>query len=537
MCDSVLTLARKKRYEYLPTFSGQSSDDTERFLKSVEVITTNENVKDDNQRLEIVRGKLTQSAGRWFDDNQTSYETSDDFEKAFRIRYSSSTVSQSKFEKLKQRKQEEHESVTQYYDDVISLCRDSDPKMTEETMIKHLMSGIKIEIRKELSRIQPSIDKIHEFLIRAKKEEDLYLAFESMGQLKIQTKPYFSFNPDTNSVTAAVQQQSQQYHRPNFFNKNLSYQQSSLNPANSSQNDSFGNVWETGSFPAQQRSPWSNRFGPCRICGKEDHPSIKCVHGNDWITANQIHLFGDQHCLTIPSAKGQRISIPYIDPPNYHFPVLLVDTITIPSSSQKVVDVKLQLHAGKNLLFEPVRNFECKLILIPNTLVNVRANSAKILLINAHNHSQTLSKNTRLGIISIDPRFEVCLTMAHSPQNRQRKMDHLQPFTISRDQQRLNNKCNKCKQDFLTGNDLQKHLRDSCYPEDLRKNIVELTKHIDNPRQQQQVEDILWRHKELFDSTPSIINIPPQSAIKTGDHPPIYSKQYPASEKDQQLKI
>ncbi|CAF3893693.1 unnamed protein product, partial [Didymodactylos carnosus] len=105
--------------------------------------------------------------------------------------------------------------------------------MTEETMIKHLMSGIKIEIRKELSRIQPSIDKIHEFLIRAKKEEDLYLAFESMGQLKIQTKPYFSFNPDTNSVTAAVQQQSQQYHRPNFFNKNLSYQQSSLNPANS----------------------------------------------------------------------------------------------------------------------------------------------------------------------------------------------------------------------------------------------------------------------------------------------------------------
>jgi hypothetical protein len=41
----------------------------------------------------------------------------------------------------------------------------------------------------------------------------------------------------------------------------------------------------------------------------------------------------------------------------------------------------------------------------------------------------------------------------------------------------------------------------------------------------------------LFDPTPSIINIAPQSAIKTGDHPPIYSKQYPASPADQQLKF
>ncbi|CAF5224355.1 unnamed protein product, partial [Rotaria magnacalcarata] len=51
------------------------------------------------------------------------------------------------------------------------------------------------------------------------------------------------------------------------------------------------------------------------------------------------------------------------------------------------------------------------------------------------------------------------------------------------------------------------------------------------------IQDILWRNKILFDPTPSTINIPPQSAINTGDHPPIYSKQYPASYKDQDIKF
>ena len=51
------------------------------------------------------------------------------------------------------------------------------------------------------------------------------------------------------------------------------------------------------------------------------------------------------------------------------------------------------------------------------------------------------------------------------------------------------------------------------------------------------IQDILWRNKVLFDPTPSIINIPPQSAIKTGDHPPVSSKQHSAPNKDQEIKL
>jgi hypothetical protein len=92
--------------------------------------------------------------------------------------------------------------------------------------------------------------------------------------------------------------------------------------------------------------------------------------------------------------------------------------------------------------------------------------------------------------------------------------------------------CYRCREYFLSGNDLQKHLRAQCYSEQIRKQIFELTAHIENPKYRLAIQDILWRNKILFDPTPSIINIPAQSAIKTGDHPPIYSKQYPASYKD-----
>ena len=89
---------------------------------------------------------------------------------------------------------------------------------------------------------------------------------------------------------------------------------------------------------------------------------------------------------------------------------------------------------------------------------------------------------------------------------------------------------------FSLANDLQKHLRAQCYSEQIRKVILESTAHIDNLKHRTEIQDVLWRNKILFDPTPSVVNIPPQSAIRTGDHPPIYSKQYAASSHDQKLK-
>ncbi|CAF3890180.1 unnamed protein product, partial [Rotaria sp. Silwood1] len=205
-----------------------------------------------------------------------------------------------------------------------------------------------------------------------------------------------------------------------------------------------------------------------------------------------------------------------------------------------------------NLIFEPYERHTSKFILTPHTLLNINKNQAKILLINAQDRYQTLSKNTRIGTLSRhstcpiyattlpDNKHNFLLNENHrslSWQSQQLKSRAVPYGKNNSNQTKSNTYCHHCNEYFLSGNDLQKHLREKCYSEQIRQQIIESTKHIENRKHQLAIQDILWRNKILFDPTPSIINIPPQSAIKTGEHPPIYSKQYSASHKDQEIKF
>ncbi|CAF1315444.1 unnamed protein product [Didymodactylos carnosus] len=250
--------------------------------------------------------------------------------------------------------------------------------------------------------------------------------------------------------------------------------------------------------------------------------------GNDWINHNKVHLLGDERLLTMPGLNGQRTSFLYAEPPDLYYPVFAAETVTIPSSSEKLI-VKLQLENEQNVIFEPHKRFISKLILILNTLLNIKDHSAKILLINPQNRPKTLSRNTKIEATSIHSRFEVCLTLTHSPSNRRTGINKGPTFAYNHRELKISNQCTKYQRNFLSGNDLQVHLRDSCYPENIRANIINLTKHLENPAQLKQIQNILWRH-----NSSSIIDIPPQSAIETGDHPPIY--QYPVSAAEQKLR-
>ena len=271
--------------------------------------------------------------------------------------------------------------------------------------------------------------------------------------------------------------------------------------------------------------------------------------GNDWIDSNHVHLFGDEKRLTIPDQHGRLTPIPYVEPTSINYPALLVNHVTLPPYSQTLLDVTCQIDNGENLVFEPYGNHTSKFIFMPHSLVNVERNRTKILLINAQDRQQTLSKNTRIGTLSRDATLSI-FTTSFYPTNDQSSSHQQLEHHSSRSKQttraaygednsnrkQTNDYCYRCKEHFLSGNDLQKHLRAKCYSDQIRQQIIESTKHIEDLKHRAAIEDILWRNKILFDPTPSIINIPPQSAIRTGDHPPVYSKQYSAPYKDQQIK-
>ena len=201
--------------------------------------------------------------------------------------------------------------------------------------------------------------------------------------------------------------------------------------------------------------------------------------------------------------------------------------------SQTLVDIKSPINNDSDLIFAPHARHSSKFIFILHTLLNVKGNKTKLLLINACDRSQTLSKHTRIGTISRNEKF----TTITPTVNLINDSNHRAVPSKDNSNQTMLNTCYRCNEYFLSGSDLQKHLRAQCYSEQIRKRILELTKHLTDPKHQIAIQDILWRNKILFDPSPSIINIPLQSAIKTGNHPPIYSEQYPASNKDHDIKF
>lgn len=287
---TLLAKARKARFDDLPNFSGHPAEDVERFLKSIKNIAKVNEESDKPEVLEIVRGKLIRSAGLWFDNNEHSFKKWADFEAAFRNRYFSTTIIHKKFDKLKQRTQLLDESVTSYIDDVINLCRDIDPNMSDSIIIQHLMSGINPEFRKELSRRQSCMNSLDEFLKHTKIEQDLYDTFEKTRQLSIESQQsqFSMYHPQNPSVATTIKQPPvQQYCRQ----QNNGSEQSSINQWNSLQAQQrqpripFSTTWQSNSpnshdktEQVHQQSIQYAKFYDCRICGRNNHRTIDCFY-------------------------------------------------------------------------------------------------------------------------------------------------------------------------------------------------------------------------------------------------------------------
>ncbi|CAF4570367.1 unnamed protein product, partial [Rotaria magnacalcarata] len=175
----------------------------------------------------------------WFDNHEQDFKKWSDFELAFRNHYFSSRMIHKKFDLLKQRKQLHDEPVASYFDDVVNLCKEIDPQMSELMMIKHLMSGIHSEFQKELSRRESTMNTLNEFLKYAKIEQD---RSDYRRNSNYQYEPRSIFIPDKN-----IQYNSYQHEfKPKNYINNQLRSQSLLNH--------------------------------CRICSRQNHRAIDCFH-------------------------------------------------------------------------------------------------------------------------------------------------------------------------------------------------------------------------------------------------------------------
>ncbi|CAF3826812.1 unnamed protein product, partial [Rotaria sp. Silwood1] len=206
--------------------------------------------------------------------------------------------------------------------------------------------------------------------------------------------------------------------------------------------------------------------------------------GNDWITTNNVIIDTPQRCIFLTDQKRHILTAAqFVKPSHLQLPVLLADEITLPPHSEKCIDIKVlsSMTSISEALFEPAAYLYPKQIFLTNALIKLEDNRSQIMIMNANDRQKTLSKNTPLGYISYQSK--------------------------------------------------------KCYPSEMREQIGKLTQHIENTKQRQQLQQILWKHGKLFDlRQPSIIKATVHHAIETGTHPPIYTSPYRVSYKDEQIQ-
>ena len=296
--------------------------------------------------------------------------------------------------------------------------------------------------------------------------------------------------------------------------------------------------------------------------------------GNDWIQRNNVIIDSPQQRIALLDNYHRTItSTPFVEPPHLHFPVLLTREISLPPFSESCVEVNIPAFFSNTgeAIFEPTPNLQQKCILAANAIIKIDSSESKLLIINASANRRTLSRNTKLGNVSYQSTSVIYLTLPTMTNKRTIQSTEWSCGTFSRpggrntrvpshrscahldDRRRMDanstshrtenrsedaeHECYVCREKFLSGNDLRQHLQEKCFPSELREQIQQMTKHLEDRDQRQQIERILWKYGKLFDlRQPSKIKSIIRHAIETGENAPTFTPPYRVSYRDEQVQ-
>ena len=124
----------------------------------------------DEQKLQYISIHLQEDAYRWWSQASMTIKTWSSFIEAVTQAFGSTKVQELAFEQLKWYKQTVNQSITQYYDKIIELCKRVDPAMPDSLKLKYLMAGIKESLKIHVALHDPKTTDA--FLLFARKVED-----------------------------------------------------------------------------------------------------------------------------------------------------------------------------------------------------------------------------------------------------------------------------------------------------------------------------------------------------------------------------
>ncbi|CAF2966380.1 unnamed protein product [Rotaria sp. Silwood2] len=152
-----------------PSFTGKPSQNIDKWLNDMHRMLIKMNISDDTKHQQIVK-KLTGAAKEWYNNHQEECSNYISLKNELKTTFSSSIRDEMAFQRLP-RQQNHNETIIDYYNHVLDLCKQADPNMSDESIVKYLKQGVKQSFREKIIEQDPTTPK--EFLRVARRIEDI----------------------------------------------------------------------------------------------------------------------------------------------------------------------------------------------------------------------------------------------------------------------------------------------------------------------------------------------------------------------------
>ncbi|CAF1574988.1 unnamed protein product, partial [Adineta steineri] len=170
--DPILNDLRKAIVENLiknpKTFKGEK-DDVNKWLEDIEHLLEIAHIPH-LTRLDLISYSLRGDALEWFKTNRSSFTSWNLFVTSLKKAFTSNFHEEIAFKKLETYSQGQNQSIRTFFNDVLKLCKEADPTMSETTKLKTLLNKAKANIQYEVRKKRPTTTL--EFLEYAKEVEE-----------------------------------------------------------------------------------------------------------------------------------------------------------------------------------------------------------------------------------------------------------------------------------------------------------------------------------------------------------------------------
>ncbi|CAF3321695.1 unnamed protein product [Rotaria socialis] len=266
---SALSITMAREIVKSPTYFRGAKDDVIEWLEKLEQRFTMANWPDE-LKLQYIPIHLQEDAYRWWTQSSTKITTWSCFVDAIKQAFGSTKLKELTFEQLRTYKQTINQSITQYYDKVIELCKRVDTSMTDSMKLQYLLAGVKQSLKLHIALYDPQSPET--FLSYARKVEDT-LSLTNTDYDSHQNEYYPNMKYDRQPITSTINSRQDVDHRRTDVHQSQ-LQTSTTGRMNNSRNDNV-------SYSSSLKHPTSKRLtGVCYTCGTPGHYSRDCARSH-----------------------------------------------------------------------------------------------------------------------------------------------------------------------------------------------------------------------------------------------------------------